>query len=480
MLKITEFKTEYQLNPLGLDVKQPRFSWIMDSNKNDTVQTKYSITVKHDNRDDEIVWETGEITSDISTFVEYSGAELKSRTRYTVSLTINDNHGEIAAADTWFETGLMGDNAASWITHGYEDDIKPCPIYVKGFDLSEKIKSARIYASALGVYDIEINGQKAGDTFFAPGWTSYKTRVQYQTYDITDLITGSNRIEITSANGWYKGEFGFICVPDNYGSRTAIWAQIEITYEDGRVEKIYTDESWQYGTGPRRYSEIYHGEIIDKNFPVKTDGNASIFDHPVSCLISQECEPVRITKRLKPVERIKTPKGEIVFDFGQNLTGVVEARHNCPKNTEITIKHAEVLDREGNFYTENLRNARATDTFICAGGGEETFLPLFTFHGFRYIQVEGLGDDPDPEWFTACVLHTDMEQLGTFECSHPPVNRLQQNIEWGQRGNFLDIPTDCPQRDERLGWTGDAQIFASTAAYNFDTGLFFTKWMRDV
>jgi alpha-L-rhamnosidase len=182
---------------------------------------------------------------------------------------------------------------------------------------------------------------------------------------------------------------------------------------------------------------------------------------------------------MKPLKRFVTPKGEVVFDFGQNLVGVIEARLCLPKGPKVVLRHAEVLDKDGNFYTENLRTAKSTDTFIC-GGGEDVFMPAFTFHGFRYLQVEGLGDAPDPDWFTACVLHSDMPQIGNFECSHKKVNRLWQNIQWGMRGNFLDIPTDCPQRNERLGWTGDAQVFASTAAYSRNTALFFTKWLRDL
>ena len=479
MLKISELKTEYRQNPIGLDVAKPRFSWILKSDRNDTVQCSYSIIVKGA---DGIVWDSGKVENSQSVLSVYSGLMLKPRTRYNVTVAVHDNHGESAAAEGWFETGLMScDNRkASWITHGYEDKVEACPVYVREFDLSGKVKAARVYASALGVYELEMNGRKAGDAFLAPGWTSYHTRVQYQTYDITDMMEETNKVVITSANGWFAGEFGFAGGVSHYGSRTAVWAQIEIDYEDGHTDTIVTDSGWQYGSGPRRYAEIYHGEVIDHNIPVKIEGNAIAFDYPISVLTAQESESVRITERLKPAARMITPKGEVVYDFGQNLTGIIEARLNCPKGTKVVLGHAEVLDKEGNFYTENLRSARAEDTFICAGEGEETFLPAFTFHGFRYIRVEGLSDKREEDCFTACVLHTDMEAAGHFQCSNEAVNRLQQNIRWGQRGNFLDIPTDCPQRDERLGWTGDAQVFASTAAYNYNTALFFTKWLRDL
>lgn len=473
MLTIQALKTEYRTNPIGLDVEKPRFSWILSSDKKSTVQATYRLEITNGTL---TVWDSGEAASDNSVLVEYAGNSLKPRSRYQIRLTVTDNHGESAVTEGFFETGLMGEYKAQWITHGVEDNT--VPVFIKEFPLSGKVKSARVYASALGIYELSINGKKAGDAFFAPGWTNYKSRVLYQAYDINDMLDESNRVEMTVAVGWFSGELGFVTKPHHYGNRTAAWAQIELTYEDGRLEIITTDESWLFGTGPCRYAELYHGEVIDRNFAVEAIGIAEVFDYPADVLTAQECEPVRITERLKPVSKFITPKGEYLLDFGQNLTGVIEARLDCPKGTKITLRHAEVLDKDGNFYTENLRNARATDTFICSGGGEETFLPSFTFHGFRYVHVAGI--DPNPECFTACVMHTDMEPSGRFECSDKTVNRLWQNIRWGQRGNFLDIPTDCPQRDERLGWTGDAQMFASTAAYIYNTALFFSKWLRDL
>lgn len=479
MLTIRELKTEYRINPIGIDTPFPRFSWILESDENDTMQVSYNLNVTCNECH---VWNSGIMQSDESVLVEYSGLPLCPRTFYQIKLEVTDNHGNKAVTSGSFETGLMTREnfKGGWITHGYEDKVELCPVFVKEFSLREKPVSARIYASALGIYDIALNGQKAGSAFFAPGWTSYSKRIQYQCYDITELLCKENRIEITVANGWFSGELGFVVTPNHYGSRTAVWAQIEIVLDGGGTETIVTDEMWQYGTGPVRYAEIYHGETIDYRRTVTTDGKARFFDYPIDVLTAQESEPVRITERLKPVKKIITPKGETVLDFGQNLTGIVEARLECPEGSTITLRHAEVLDKDGNFYTENLRQARATDTFICKGGGEEIFMPCFTFHGFRYLKVEGLRETPEGDQFTACVMHTDMEETGNFECSHTGVNRLSQNIRWGQRGNFLDIPTDCPQRDERLGWTGDAQVFAATATFNYNTALFFTKWLRDL
>ena len=489
MLRITRLKTEYQTLPMGIDTPRPRFSWIIESDCADTVQTAYRLVIS---RKGEMIWDSEKISGDCSVLAEYSGPPLETQTKYQVMAAIWDNHGQTAEAEGFFETGLMGSFKGNWISHGYGDAVEACPVFIKEFSLTNKVKSARLYASALGIYEAVLNGHKISDTFFAPGWTNYNKRIQYQTYDITALLRENNRLELTVANGWYSGIFGYNLKSGHYGKRTALWAQLEIIFDksgsaDARRLSIASDDSWQYGNGPSRYAEIYHGQIIDHNFPVSADGNAVIFNHPMNILTAQECEPVRITGRIKPVRFIITPKGEAVFDFGQNITGIIEARLNYPKNTTIKLMHAEILDKAGNFYTENLRNAKACDTFICSGAGEEVFLPAFTFHGFRYIKVEiknasqsVAADSSLSECFTACVLHTDMEASGSFECSHHGVNRLQQNINWGQRGNFLDIPTDCPQRDERLGWTGDAQIFASTAAFNYNCALFFTKWLKDL
>ncbi|HHV10826.1 MAG TPA: family 78 glycoside hydrolase catalytic domain [Clostridiales bacterium] len=478
MLTIYDLKTEYRVNPLGIDTRIPRFSWKLKSSERDTMQISYQIAVTSQGK---LVWDTGEMQSEQSIHVEYQGEDFIPATRYEVKVTVKDNHGEEAAAEGWFETGLMSweNFRADWITHGFEDDLEPCAIFCKDFTLSGKVKSARIYASALGVYELALNGTKVGDTFFAPGWTTYHKRLQYQTYDITSSLNEKNSIEMTVGNGWYKGILGFHNQGSHYGNRTAAIAQIEIAYEDGTKETILTDASWKSTTGARRYSEIYHGEIIDYTFVAPEPVSAVLYEHPKDILTGQESEPVRITERLKAKELIITPKGEVVIDFGQNMTGIIEARLKCPQGTKVTVKHAEALDEKGCFYTTNLRTAKATDTFICSGG-EDVFLPAFTFHGFRYIQVDGLGNNPDLENFTACALHSDLEQTGSFECSNEDVNRLWQNINWTLRSNFLDIPTDCPQRDERLGYTGDLQIFLPTAAFNKNVALCISKWLRDL
>ncbi len=478
-LNIQNLTVEYRKKALGIDVRNPRFSWKLCSDEQDTIQKSYAITISSP---EETVWETGPVAGKKSLLVTYAGKPLQPKTHYQVAVTVSDNHGHTASAATWFETGLMnGENfRACWITHEYDGKEEASPVFTKTFKLSQGVKRARLYATALGVYEAAVNGRRVGDAFLAPGWTNYRKRIQYQTYDIGGLLAeGKNEISFTVGKGWYRGVLGFENRDKFYGDLVALLALTEIELEDGSRLTIPTDESWAYTTGFCRRSELYHGETIDYTLSPQEKRRAVILLHGKDMLVAQESEPVRITGRVQAREVFITPNGEVVLDFGQNLVGFVEARVRCPRGTKIILQHAEVLDKDGNFYTANLRTAKATDVFICSGG-EDVFLPSFTFHGFRYLKVEGLEGLPDKGAFTACVLHTDMEVTGSFCCSHPGITQLQRNIQWGQKGNFLDIPTDCPQRDERLGWTGDAQVFASTAAYNMNVALFFGKWLRDL
>lgn len=478
---IYDFRIEYRENPLGIDSK-PRFSWKLDSGEQDVVQTHYQLQVISEGK---LVWDSGRVKSSQSVLVPCQGAELKPFTSYQVQVSVWDNYGNLGQASGSFETGVMGEENwdAKWITHTLPAEETACPVFVKRFAAGKPVKQARLYVTACGVYEAKINGKKAGDAFMAPGWTSYHNRIQYQTYDVTELLDGENEIAITVGNGWYKGELGFDAKPDNYGDRTALLAMMRIEYEDGETVQRGTDTDWGVETREIRFSEIYHGETQDYTAGKAEAGNAVLFEQTerIGCITAQESEPVRVTKRFEVKEKIVTPKGEVVFDFGQNMSGLVEVRLPKTEKGRLVIRYAETLDKNGNFYTENLRTARCTDTYIY---GEDqvgmTVMPHFTFHGFRYICVEGAGTDVGAEHFTACALHTDMRQTGGFHTDNKLVNQLQSNIEWGQRGNFLDIPTDCPQRDERLGWTGDAQVFCGTASYNFDTALFFRKWMRDM
>ena len=486
-MRIKDVRVEYRKDPIGMDVSRPRFSWKMESDEKNTMQSAYRIQVSllDEAENKEVsVWDSGKMESDQSVLVEYVGEELLPETVYRCGVTVWDNHGNEAEGEVSFETGLMNPEnmQAQWITHDFEEE-KACPVFFRRFSTEKKIKRARIFATALGLYEITLDGNRVGDAYFTPGWTSYHHRLQYQTYDVTNLLDeGGHCMEITLADGWYKGPFGFMVQSNIYGDQVAALAELHLLYEDGEEEILKTDDSWQVTTGVIRESQIYYGETIDstwqsENTPVSP---VKILEHDKSILTAQENEPVRITKRTESKELFTTPKGEVVLDFGQNMAGFVEIHVKGRSGQKIVISHAEVLDKNGNFYPETLREATSIDTYIC-DGSEQVFHPHFTFHGFRYIKVEGMTENEiRAAKFIACTIHTDMQPTGSFSCSNAKVNQLQSNIQWGMRSNFLDTPTDCPQRDERLGWTGDAQIFSWTASLNMNTALFFTKWMRDV
>lgn len=477
-MRLYDLRTEYRVNPVGLTVEAPRFSWKVESQEKDTLQTAYEIKVTDENGN--VVWNSGKRMSDQSVLIPYEGETLADEMLYKVVVSVADNHGNAEAIEGTFETGIFDNTEfiAKMITSDFPEEETACPVFGKTFAIDKKVKKARLYATAHGVYEVTLNGQTVGDYRMAPGWTSYHNRLQYQIYDVTGMLAAENEIKITVGNGWYKGILGFTCEPNRYGTQAGAFSELHVEYEDGSKEVIATDETWSVQTGEIRYSEIYMGETIDTDAPEITEGNVVVKEFDKAVLTAQENEPVRITEKIAGKELIVTPKGERLVDFGQIITGVVEVHVKGEKGQKIVIRHAEVLDKDGNFYPETLRQAKSIDTFIC-NGKEQVFRPHFTFHGFRYICVEGM-EDFTADQFIACVTHSDMEKTGDFSCSNKKVNQLQRNITWGQRGNFLDVPTDCPQRDERLGWTGDAQVFSWTAAFNRNTALFYTKWMRDV
>lgn len=372
---------------------------------------------------------------------------------------------------------------AKWIepadtTNGPE---RAAQYFRKIFKADQKIASAKLYITCHGLYEAQLNGKRVGDAYLTPGWTEYKKRLQYQQYDVTGLLTqGNNTINVTVGDGWYRGNFGFNAARDRYGKYLGLLCQLEIKYKNGKTAIINSDTDWQSSGGPIRMSEINAGETIDARIQATSWSPVTIANYGYDLLLPTQGTMVTKHEAFKPIKVITTPKGEKVLDFGQNLVGWVMVKARGAAGTKITIKHAEVLDKDGNFYTENLRAAKATATYILAGNGEESFEPHFTYFGFRYIMIDGYPGTINPDDFTAVALYSNMAPTGTFECSNPLINQLQHNIQWGQKGNFLDVPTDCPQRDERLGWTGDAQVFFRTAAYNYDVKRFFTKWMADV
>lgn len=351
------------------------------------------------------------------------------------------------------------------------------PKFKKSFFISKKIKKAEIEITALGTYVAEINGERIGDFIMAPGWTDYTKRLLFQSYDITDKIKESNVITVGVGSGWYSSTPGFDLYPLN--SFPALIAAIKLTYEDGKEELIITDESWECAKSETLYSSLYNGESTDARITPEYTATAKIYAYPKENLTNEGGEPVIETERIAPKKIITTPKGERVIDFGQNMTGYVEFKLNGKAGDKIKIECAEILDKDGNFYNANYRSAKSLIEYTLKDG-EQTYKPLYTFFGFRYIKVTGWDGDINPENFTAVVVHSDIKRTGYFTCGHKKVNKLYENVIWGQRGNFLDVPTDCPQRDERLGWTGDAQVFCRTAFLNFDCEKFFKKWLRDL
>lgn len=362
----------------------------------------------------------------------------------------------------------------------------PAAVFGTSFVFEKKITHANLTITAMGVYEAKLNGRRVGQFVMAPGWTSYHKRLQYQEYDITDLLTaGENHIEVTVGKGWYRSPLPGWGSPyqDELRSRPCgLAAQITLTFEDGSSKILSTDESWKVSDGPVRFSEIYDGEIYDSAKTPLLDQPVTIFDGPTDTLILQQGEEVCEQERLAVKKVFVTPNGETVLDFGQNMTGYVELFVNAKAGDCVDLSFAEVMDKEGNFYTENYRGAKAQYHYICSDG-VQTWHPSLTFYGFRYIRINDFPGGIDcvkPENFTAITVHSNMKRTGFLSSSNTLLNQLFSNIIWGQKGNFLDVPTDCPQRDERLGWTGDAQVFVRTACLNYDAEKFFTKWLADL
>lgn len=476
-MKLYDFVIEYRKQPVGLSIQQPRFSWKIESDEKNVVQTAYRLQVFCD---EACVWDSGKVDSSQSVLVPYAGKQLEEEKDYRVKLTAEDNYGNSAEAGTSFTTGIFDicHLHAKMITHDFPEEETACPVFYQRFTTQKPVEKAYLYVTSHGVYEAHLNGRRIGNEYMAPGWTEYHKRLQYQCYDVTENIEAVNLLEVIVGNGWYKGILSFDCKPNRYGDRVAVFAELHLFYGDGSKDVIVTDSDWKVRIGEIRYSEIYMGETIDTDAPEEKEGNVSVEEFDTSILVPQESEPVRVTERFLAKRIFTDLKGNRLVDFGQNLTGLVEVKIKGRKGQKITVRHAEVLDKDGNFYPDTLRTAVSLDTYIL-NGEEQVLMPHFTFHGFRYIAVEGV-EDITEDMFTACAMHTDMKKIGSFRCSNEAVNQLQSNIEWGLRSNFFDIPTDCPQRDERLGWMGDAQIFSWTAAFNRNTALFFTKWMRDV
>lgn len=369
-------------------------------------------------------------------------------------------------------------SSANWIKTA-EDFGTICPVFIKEFDLKGTVKVASMEISCMGTYKAFLNGALISDFIMAPGFTSYKNRLQYQSIDLTSLLAEKNSLHISVGNGWCVGRLGWEDQTGLWNGFISLIASIRIEYQDGSVEEIRTDESWKAAKGPVLFSEVYDGETYDSNCTLEETSAVACCDLPKSMLIPQEGEVVREIQSLAPIAFFVTPEKDQVIDFGQNLTGYVQFGVQGEKGHICEVEHAEVLDKNGNFYIENLRTAKQKITYTC-NGSRNSYKPMHTFQGFRYIRLKNWPEAVDLSNFKAIVVCSDMKRTGNIETSSPKLNKLFENVIWGQKGNFVDIPTDCPQRDERLGWTGDAQVFIKTASYNFNVDKFFTKWLRDL
>lgn len=494
MLTVSHLRCEYRINPIGLDITSPRLSWHLQSDHRNCVQSDYQIQLSRTEDFAQIEWDSGKKSSDQSIHVELEHWVPEARTRYYYRIRAWERAGDESdwSETAYFETGFMGSEdawQAEWITvDSSSQQDESCPRLRTLFELKKPIASARIYVTALGLYELHLNNQRVGEAYFTPGWTSYSKRLQYQVYDVTDqLQNGQNILGAYLGDGWYKGYLGWEKKQKIYGTNAGLLLELHIHYTDGSEEHIISDRNWKSSPSAIRSSDIYMGETYDARMESEWQDSSLVQWSPVGVLnyskeiiIAQENVPVTPIEQIKPIALLTTPLGERVLDMGQNTVGWVRFSIQGETGHSVELLHAEILDHQGNFYTENLRGATQCIRYTLKGAGVETYEPRFTFQGFRYVKLIGFPEEIRLEDFTGVVLHSNMERTGDFKSSSPLVNQLHHNILWGQKGNFVDVPTDCPQRDERLGWTGDAQMFIRTSSYLMNTAPFFTKWLRDL
>jgi alpha-L-rhamnosidase len=502
MTRPYDLRTEQRHEPLGLGEPHPRLSWRLESDRRGAVQAAYRITAAARPADldqpDRLLWDSGRRESGDCVLVPWDGPVPRSATRYHWRVEVWDERGDAATGESWFETGLLHreDWTAVWVGRdphtqppfdpptGHEPPLGEPPLDLRrDFELAREPVRARLYATAHGVYEAQLNGARVGDIELAPGWTEYHRRLQYQTYDVTSLLRkGSNTLGAIVADGWWSGFVGFDerRAAGRYGDHPEFLAQLVVDFADGSRQVVATDAAWVERPGATRFADLLMGEHVDASIVEDPYLPVAVLDTEPGPLVAEPDHPIRVTRELAPVSVTTSAPGRFIVDFGQNLVGRVRLTvRGASFGQRIVLRHAEILDG-GELYVANLRRARATDVYVAAGAAVEVFEPRFAVHGFRFLEVSGLPGELSAIDVTAHVLHNDMPWTGRFECSEEMVNQLWANISWGQRGNFVAVPTDCPQRDERLGWLGDAQIFAPTASRNADVAAFFVRWLRDV
>ena len=502
MFEIKELYINYEKNPLGI-VSIPQFGWELISDKRNVKQHSYHLQIATEVTFAELIFDSGVVISEESAHVKLETLNLESAKHYFVRVNVSDGEEETGWCETaTFVTALLNEEWKALFVSAETDDSykeESKGTYVRGtFNVKKEVKEAYAYTTALGLYNFFLNGEKVGTDEMAPGWTSYNRHLLYQTYDIKDyLMVGENGAGAMLAAGWYKGVMGLTKSRNNYGDQTAFVMQLVIRYADGEVETICTDTNWRGCDSPAVFSEIYHGETYDASLEIEGWSEVQLpkttvvgkdvcwkqtvtvpFDKSV--LRAQTGARVKVVDTL-PAKRIfKDPKGNTVIDFGQNLAGRMEVTATGKAGDVIEIRYFEILDAKGNVYLDNLRRARTTMKYTFAKDGTITWYPRFTYFGFQYALVLSYPGELKCENFIAYSMHSEMKPTGNITCSNPLLNQLHHNYLWGMKGNFLDVPTDCPQRDERLGWTGDAQIFCRTATYLMNTYTFFKKWLRDL
>lgn len=512
-MQISDLKVENMVQPLGIDTPQPVFSYILLSEKRNTVQVSYTICVEDE--DGHGMWNSGTVWSDQTHFITYEGNPLKSITRYRVRITSADNYGEAASADTWFETAFMnsGEWRGKWVvpqqlpayTEVQDEEerlkrdrrpldsiiMRPAQYLRQSFQLSGETQRARAYVTAHGVYSLYLNGQRVGDQELAPGYTSYPQFHLYQIYDITQyLLPGENVLGMIIGDGWYLGKVGLTGDSCQFGTLLAGLFELHVVNLDGTEQIICSGEACTSSTGAIISSDLFVGEKYDARLEQR-DFSTSAFqasgwlpvqtkDFGYRNLRSQYTDAVKIVKRFLPAAIVTTPAGETVLDTGQVLAGRVQFKVSGPRGSVIVLEHSETLDQAGNFINNIYgKFSQQTDVYILKGEGEEVYSPSFTYHGFRYVRITGWNKTPSIEDFEIQVISSAMDTTIEFECSDQRLNRLQQNVMWSQLSNMVSIPTDCPQR-EKSGWTGDVSIFSPTACMNMDSLNFFKRWLVNV
>ncbi len=462
--------------PLGFSLDNgPGLSWTVSAPAQAQVLTRIEIS---DDKDfSKLVFDSGEQRK-IDSISFRPEIELRPRTRYHWRVTVSCE-GETASETAWFETAKMDEPwQGQWISPDFDPSWHP--VLLSGFNLPAKAKKARAYVCGLGIYELSINGQRCGDEYLSPGLCAYDKWIPYQTYDVTDsLNSGENLIEAALGNGWYKGRYGLNRdIKFVYGDEFSFIFELHVTCEDGSEHVFSSGLDWNARRGTVIDSNIFDGEVRDDNLDTSKVYGVKKSDVSIDLLEPRRSPPTKIMHRIKPIEIIKTPAGETVIDLGQNMTGWLSFVCRAPKGKEVYLQFGEVL-QGGNFYRDNLRTALAEYSYV-SDGMEKTIRPMFTFYGFRYVKLTSWHQDVSLDDFNGLVLYSDMKPTGSIVTGNAKVNKLFENTLWGQRGNFLDVPTDCPQRDERMGWTGDAQVFFGTAAYNMDVSAFYSKFCYDL